>query len=77
MEKHFDAYNTRWWEFYTKDRKDVVVPAKSTITIVYSANTNSGVWNSNDIKKINPTYIINGEKVYPVYDIAKQVWEYE
>src|SRR5699024_1792173 len=34
MEKHFDAYNTRWWEFYTKDRKDVVVPAKSTITIV-------------------------------------------
>lgn len=75
MENHFDMYDSGWRSWYTQDKNRVTVPAKATITVMYRGTT--GVLLSNEIERLSPTYIINGEKVYPVYDIAKQVWEYE
>lgn len=75
MENHFDMYDSGWRSWYTQDKNRVAVPAKATITVMYRGTT--GVLLSNEIERLSPTYIINGEKVYPVYDIAKQVWEYE
>ena len=77
MGKELAFYDTRWWYWNTQDKKDVVIPAKATISIIYSANSGSGVWNTNDIEQVSSPYTINGEKVYPVYDVDEQVWEYQ
>lgn len=77
MSKELAFYDTRWWYWNTQDKKDVVIPAKATISIIYSANSGSGVWNTNDIEQVSSPYTINGEKVYPVYDVDEQVWEYQ
>lgn len=77
MGKELAFYDTRWWYWNTQDKKDVIIPAKMTISIIYSANSGSGVWNTNDIKQVSPTYTIDGERIDPVYDIARQVWEYQ
>lgn len=74
MDNEFSLYFNSWHDWKTIDNKDVIVPAHTTMTVLYHCN---GMWRISEIEQISPTYTINGERVYPVYDLAKQVWEYQ
>ena len=74
MDNEFDLYFNSWSTWKTTDNREVIVPAHTTITVLYHCN---GMRRISEIEQISPTYTINGEKVYPVYDIARQVWEYQ
>lgn len=75
MDKYLDMYDAKWWNFYTPDNKDVIISAYTTKTILYRFT--AGVWLPDEVEQIGTTYTINGERVYPVYDVVKQVWEYQ
>lgn len=74
MDNEFDLYFNSWSTWKTTDNKDVIVSAHTTMTVLYHCN---GMRRISEIEQISPTYTINGERVYPVYDLAKQVWEYQ
>ncbi|HIW59171.1 MAG TPA: Ig-like domain-containing protein [Candidatus Anaerobutyricum avicola] len=74
MDNEFDLYFNSWSAWKTTDNKDVIVPAHTTMIVLYHCN---GMRRISEIEQMGPTYTINGEKIYPVYDVAKQVWEYQ
>ena len=77
MDEDLSIYNWGWSIWYTQNRQPVIIPAKTTMVVKYLILDSEGLLGDPDLDKIALTYTINGEKVYPVYDIARQVWEYQ
>lgn len=74
MDNTLALYFTGWRYWKTLDNKDVAVPAHTTMTVLYRGT--AGVWFTNKIEQLSPTYEIYSDDVIVYFDVENNTCEY-